>query len=104
MPLFMQTSRHNPESCPFHNEAAKKANADLNAKWDELSKKYNVKTVGMWISEPDHSLVAIYDAPNFEALLKMSMEPETMMWGTYNISEMKPVFTVEDYTKMLLMK
>jgi hypothetical protein len=102
MPLFLQTSKHNPESCPFHNKVVKKATADLMAKWDELGKKYNVKTIGMWVSEPEHFLVVVYDAPNWEALMKMSMEPEPFTWGWYNISEMRQVFGVEEVMKMMM--
>ena len=104
MPLFLQTSKHNPESCPFHNETVKKATADLMAKWDVLGKKYNVKTVGMWVSEPEHFLVAVYDAPNWEVLVKMSMEPELMTWSGYNITETRQVFTAEEIMKMMMKK
>jgi hypothetical protein len=101
MPLFLQISKHSSESCPFINEKVKKATMDLMAKWEELSKKYKVKTVGMWASPAEHFMVAVYDAPSWEALFKMSMEPELMKWGPYNTTEMRQVFTAEEVMKMM---
>jgi hypothetical protein len=48
--LFLQISRHNPESCPMHNEKAKKATVDLMANMDRLFEKHGIKTVGSWHS------------------------------------------------------
>ena len=99
--LFLQTSRHAPESCPMHNEKVKKASVDLMAKMDQLTKKHGIKVVGGWHSPGDHFFVIVYDAPNMEAMLKMSMEPEVMAWSSYHMSEMKPVMTLEESMKLL---
>jgi hypothetical protein len=101
MPLFLEISKHNPESCPLVNEKVRKLNVDLMAKWDELSKKYNIKTVGMWASLSEHLMVAVYDAPNYEALVKVSMEPEVMNWGCYSTTEIRQVLTGEEAVKMM---
>jgi hypothetical protein len=99
--LFLQTSKHAPESCPMHNEKVKKASIDLMAKMDHLTKKHGIKVIGGWHSSPDHSFVMVYDAPNMEALLKFSMEPEVMIWSAYHTTEIKPVMTIEESMKFL---
>ena len=99
--LFLQTSRHSPESCPMHNEKVKKASVDLMARMDQLVKKHGIKVVGGWHSPPDHSTVVVYDAPSMEAILKFSMEPEVMAWSSYHTTETKPVMTLEESMKLL---
>ena len=101
MPLFLQTARHSTESCPMHNEKAKKANVDVMAKLEQLTKKHGIKVVGAWVSLPDHLLVMVYDAPNMEAMLKLQMEPEIMDWLGYNTTEFRPVITAEESMKLL---
>lgn len=99
--LFLQISRHAPESCPMHNEAVKKATVDLMAKMEELTKKYGIKVVGGWNAMQQHLIVVVYDAPNLEALLKFSMEPEAMVWSSYHTTENIPVMTTEESMKMM---
>jgi hypothetical protein len=100
--LFLQISKHAPESCPMHNEQAKKVTADLMAKMDQLTKKYGIKIVGGWNSMSDHSVVVVYDVSSFEALMNFSMEPEVMAWTGYNDTETKPVITIEESMKLLM--
>jgi hypothetical protein len=99
--LFLQISKHAPESCPMHNEKVMKATADLMAKMGSLTKKHGIKVIGSWNSIPDHQIVAVYDAPSLEALLKFGMEPEVMNWMGYHTSEIKPVMTDEEITKLM---
>jgi len=99
--LFLQISKHSPESCPMHNEKAKKALMDLMAKLGPLTKKHGIKLVGSWTSMPEHLIVNVYDAPNMETLTKLAMEPETMNWSAYNMTETRPVMTTEEVMKML---
>ena len=99
--LFLQISKHAPESCPIHNEKVKKASIDLMAKMDHLTKKHGIKVIGGWHSVPDHSFVMVYDAPTLDALMKFSMEPEVMIWSAYHTTEIKPVITIEESMKFL---
>jgi uncharacterized protein with GYD domain len=99
--LFLQISKHSPESCPIHNETTKKVLTDLTAKTDQLTKKYGIKVIGSWVSVPDHLIVMVFDAPNMEAMLKISMEPEMMAWIGYTTSELKPVMTLEETMKLI---
>jgi uncharacterized protein with GYD domain len=101
MPLFLQISKHSPESCPMHNEKTKKATMDLMTKMAQLTKKHGVKLVGSWVSIPEHLMVAVYDAPSMEALMKLAMEPEIMTWSGYNTTETKPVMTTEETMKLV---
>lgn len=74
---------------------------DLMDKMDKLTKKHGIKVVGSWASMPDHTSVAVYNAPTMEAMLKFSMEPEVITWMGYNTTEMKPVMTLKDAMKLL---
>jgi hypothetical protein len=99
--LFLQISKHTIESCPMHNEKVRKISIDAANKMDKLMKKYRIKVVGSWTSMPDHTNISVYDAPSMEALLKCSMEPEIMAWMSYNMTETKPIMTLEDTMKLL---
>lgn len=99
--LFLQISRHSPESCPMHNEKAKKTFVNLMAKMERLRKKYRIKMVGSWTAMPQHLIVSVYEAPSLEALMKFSMEPEIMAWMSYHTTETMPIKTVEEAMKML---
>ena len=99
--LFLQTSKHTPESCPMHNEKAKKVFADLMAKMGPLAKKHGIKLVGSWTSVPEHLIVNVFDAPNMEALMRFAMEPEVMSWLAYNTTETRPVMIIEEVMKVL---
>lgn len=99
--LFLQISKHYPESCPLHNKAVKKAAEDLMAKMDTLLKKHGVKMIGGWNALDDHSIVVVYDVPSLEAMLNFSMEPEVMIWSSYHTTEIKMVMTIEESMKML---
>ena len=101
MPLFLQTARHSTESCPMHNEKAKKAYTDFTNKMGKLAKKHGIKVVGAWASMPEHLTVVVYDVPNGEAMLKFSMEPIVMEWLSYHTTENRPVKTVEEVMKLL---
>jgi uncharacterized protein with GYD domain len=85
----------------MHNEKVKKATVDLMTKMDQLTKKHGIKVIGSWNSIPEHLVVAVYDAPNMEALLKFAMEPEAMNWSGYHTTETRPVMTVEESMKLL---
>lgn len=99
--LFLQISRHSPESCPMHNEKVKKATVDLMAKFGSLTKKHGIKVIGGWHSSPDHQTVIVFDAPNLDSVMKFSMEPEVMIWSGYHTTEIKPVVTLEESMKFL---
>jgi hypothetical protein len=99
--LFLMISKHSPESCPFNNEKVKKITADVMAKSDQINKKYGIKTVGEWVSMPEHLMVAVYDAPSLEALMKVSMDPDLMKLLMYSTTEIHPVLTAEESMKLL---
>jgi uncharacterized protein with GYD domain len=99
--LFLQIAKHTAESCPMHNEKTKKLATDLMNKMGPLTKKYGVKVVGSWVSYPEHFMIAVYDAPNTEAMLKLSMEPEVMAFMGFNMTDMRPVMTLEEAMKLM---
>ena len=99
--LFLQISKHSPESCPMHNEIVKKATVDLMTKMGSLTKKHGIKVIGGWHSSPDHQTVVVFDAPDLDSVMKFSMEPEVMTWSGYNITETKPVMKTEETMKLV---
>jgi uncharacterized protein with GYD domain len=99
--LFVMISKHSPESCPYNNEKMRKLNAAAMAKSDQINKKHGVKTIGEWVSMPEHLMVAVYDAPSLEALMKVSMEPEIMNVLMYSTTEVHPVLTMEEAMKLI---
>ena len=99
--LFLQISKHSPESCPMNNEKVKKATVDLMAKMDQLTKKHGIKVVGGWTPLVGHLIVMVCDAPSMEAMLKFSMEPEVMSWSGYHTTETWPVMTLEESMKLM---
>ena len=99
--LFLQISKHAPESCPLNNEKAMKASRAVNAKLEELTKKHGVKLVGGWHDTGNHRFVMVWDA-SFEALMTLSMEPEMMTFGALHNNEICPVMTFEESAKLFL--
>jgi len=99
--LFLQISKHSPESCPLNNEKAMKVSRALNAKMEQLTKKHGVKLVGGWHDAGNHRFVMVWDA-SFEALMKLSMEPEMMAWGALHNNEIVPVMTLQESAKLFL--
>ncbi len=99
--LFLQISKHSPESCPLHNETVKKATVSLMAKMDQLLNKHGIKMIGGWNAPDDHSAVAVFDVPTLEAMLNFSMEPEVMTWSSYHTTELKMIMTLEESMKLL---
>lgn len=99
--FFLQTATHSPESCPMHNEAAKKAYNQFYNKLNELMQKHGVRMVGGWVSTPEHLTVTIYDVPNPEAMVGFMREPEMMAYLSYQVTENRPVFMLDEVMKML---
>jgi hypothetical protein len=99
--LFLQISKHSPESCPMNNEKAMKVTSDLFPKLEKLTKKHGIKMVGGWHDGANHRVIIVWDG-SFEALMKLSMEPEFLTWGALHNTETCPVMTLEESAKFFL--
>ena len=100
--LFLQISRHSPESCPMHNEKATESNCEPHGKnRNNLRGNTASKWLAVGIRYQDHLIVLVYEAPNLEALLKFSMVPEVMDWMCYHTTETMPVMTLEESMKLM---
>jgi hypothetical protein len=97
--LFLQISKHSPESCIVNNEKSMKAWRALNAKWEQLIKKHGVKLVGAWHDGMNHRFVMVWDG-TLEKLMELSMEPEMMAFGAFHNNELCPVMTLEESRKL----
>ena len=74
--FFLQTARHTPESCPQHNEAARKVYNQFYAKLNELMQKNGIKMVGGWVSMPEHLIVFVFDVQDPAGMIGFMHEPE----------------------------
>jgi uncharacterized protein with GYD domain len=100
VPLFLQTARHSTEHCALHNEKVRKIFVDLWNKMPQLTKKHGIKIVGGWVSPPEHLMVVVYEAPNMEALMSFSMEPEVISSIGFQTAETRPVMTLEESMRL----
>jgi hypothetical protein len=84
MLTFLSIITHTAADCLVHNESVRKVTFEATSKMEELAKKHGVKIVGGWNVHPKHLQVMVYEAPNFEAMLAWSAEPEiAKMIGFY---------------------
>jgi hypothetical protein len=98
---FLLIAKHSPESCPMHNEAAKKTFTDFSANLDALCQKYGINIVGAWASMPEHMTIMVLDVPNPDAMLKFMREPPAMAWQGYQTITARPVLALEEAMKFL---
>jgi hypothetical protein len=101
MPTFIVISGHSPESCPIHNEAAKKMTVEAGTKLGEIAKKYGIKIVGTYAVIPEHKSYMILDAPSADAFQKSMMEPFMIQFLGHNMTEIKLAIGLEEAMKML---
>jgi hypothetical protein len=101
MPAIILISRHTPETCPMNSEQAKKMVLEITKKLPELAKKYQVKVVGTWAVMPEHMSYTVFEADNYDAYLKFSMEPLVLKWIANTTSEIKIAITTEEAAKLL---
>jgi uncharacterized protein with GYD domain len=101
MPTIIQISKHSPEDCAMFNEKARKMTLDILAKLEGLAKKHGVKVIGAWNVPSEHLVIAVYEAPTFEAFQKFTMEPEIIASSAYTTTEIKAAITSEELVKML---
>jgi uncharacterized protein with GYD domain len=99
--FFLQTARHTPESCPQHNDEARKVYNQFYAKLNELMQKNGIKMVGGWVSTPEHLIVFVYDVQDPMAMIRFMQEPEMMAWQSYQIVENRPVRMFDEAMTLL---
>jgi uncharacterized protein with GYD domain len=101
MPTFLVIGRHPAENCPMFNEKTRKVAMKLFDKQDELLKKHRIKSLGSWTVVGEHQMIALYEAPSYEAFEKLSMEPEFLAIGAFETMETKALISNEEISKML---
>ena len=101
MVTFLMIARHTAADCPAHNEKSRKSMGEYMSKAPELLAKHGVKMVGGWNVHPEHLIVEVYEAPSFEAMQAVSMEPESMSMMNWQTIELKAAMTHEETWKML---
>ncbi len=101
MVTFLLVSWHTPADCPTHNETSRKSMAEYMSKAAELLTKHGVKMVGSWHVYGEHWTVMAFDAPSFEAMQALLMEPEMMSITNWQTMELKAAMTLEETWKMV---
>ncbi len=103
MVTFLVIGRHAPADCAAHNEAAAKAFGEWMSKRAELEAKHGLKMVGSWVVHGEHLTVDVIEAPNSDAMIAYSMEPEMEELLNFNTYEAKIAMTIEETWQMLQM-
>jgi hypothetical protein len=101
MTLYLMFERHSPENCPMFNEKNMKVWTQFNDNIDGLSKKHGIKMLGSWTIPNEHLTVDVIEAPSFEALTKLFMEPALLPLGSFESFEIKAAFSSEEIAKMM---
>jgi hypothetical protein len=99
--LFLQISKHSPESCPVNSEKSMKAWRASEAKRVQLIKKHCVKLVGAWHDAMNHRVVMVWDG-TLDKLLELYMEPEMLAFAAIHTHEIVPVTTYEESVKYFM--
>jgi hypothetical protein len=84
MAIGLVITKHAPADCPAHSDDANEVNIEYLNKKAELLAKHGVKEVGAWVVHSEHFIVQVPEAPNLEAMLALSMEPENMNMMNWN--------------------
>jgi hypothetical protein len=89
--LVMQVAKHSPEVCPAYNDKYRA----VTLKWFESAEancaKFGVKMIGFWTDHPNHLVFMLFDAPSMEAMIGLSMTPETMAMMAFQSIKTFPV-------------
>jgi hypothetical protein len=99
--LFLQISKHAPESCPVNNEKSMKTWRAFEAKREQLMKKHGVKLIWAWHDPNNHRFVMVWDG-SLEKLMEWGMEREIMAFGAIHNTEFVPVTTYEECVKLFM--
>ncbi|MCG7840795.1 MAG: hypothetical protein MIO87_02670 [Methanomassiliicoccales archaeon] len=99
--LVMQVAKHSPESCPEYSDTYRAATL----KWFETAEancaKFGVKMIGFWNDHPTHISFMLFEAPSMEAMLGLSMTPETMAMMSFQKIRTFPVFDFKQTWDMI---
>jgi hypothetical protein len=99
--LFMMVATHSPESCPALNPKFRAATLTWFEKIDALSQKYGIKNIGFWNDHPGHTVYNVFDAPNLDAVMGLSMEPEYHAMLGFQTMRVFPVLSGEQVYTMI---
>lgn len=99
--FFLMTARHTPESCPQHNEAARKVYNQFYAKLNGLMQKNGVKMVGGWVSMPEHLTVLVFDVQDSAGMIGFMREQDMVAWQSYQVVENRQVRMFDETMTLL---
>jgi len=91
--------KHTAADCAVGNEKARNYQMAVAKKLPELLKKYGIKMVGAWAVHNEHLILYVLDAPNFEAVDRLGMEPEMLAWRCFTTADIKTAIPMEEVNK-----
>jgi len=77
---------HNPEICPLSNKASREFAKKGLGQMDAISKKHNVRMESLYHFDPEHLVIAVFEAENIESVRDMVMEAGLMHWNNLQIN------------------
>lgn len=95
-------SRHDAADCPAHNAENRKVTLEAFSKMEELTAKHGIKIVGIWNIHSEHLTVQVVEAPSFEAVMAMSIEPPNMKLMNFETAEVKLAQTGQEMMQRMM--
>ncbi len=90
------TMTHPPNICPLANKASREAAV---AGWKQipsLAEKHSLKVLSFDHFDPEHFIIAMFEADSIEAVRDFAMEAGLMAWNNLKINPITPVSELMD--------
>lgn len=97
----MMISTHSPESCPIHNQEAKKVMQTVMKQVPVLAAKHGITITGLWANIGAHTTYGVYDTPSMDAFMALIREPDLQGWSSFNCAQFTPVLGREETDALL---
>jgi len=85
--IFVAIMEHSPAQCPGHvKEVFNQVSTDM-GKLESVFAKHNAKPLGIYIMYASHRIVAVVDAPSYEAAEMVMYDSGLMGWNTIQLGQ-----------------
>lgn len=93
---FALTLTHPPNVCPSGNKASREASIKWWKALPELTKRYNLKMLSFDHFDPEHLMIAIFEAESLESVRDFAMQTGIIAWNDVKIHALTPVSALMD--------
>ena len=93
---YAVTMTHPPNICPLANKASREIAVTGWKQMPSLAQKHNVKMLSMDHFDPEHRIVAMFEAENIEAVRDLILEAGLMAWNNLKLNPITPVADLMD--------